>query len=86
MKKSSATQSPNPEIKIYRDFHADSNYVLVGYKGKNIARDGIIYIPYHKPNIFVRAFVAISRKIKSIFGKKPKTTLLFGEEEGRENI
>ena len=86
MENSNAKQSLNPEIKIYRDFYADPNYVLVGYKGKNISQSGIIYIPYHKPNIFVRAFVAIYRKIKYIFVKKPTGTLLFAKEEGREDI
>lgn len=87
MENSNAKQSLNPEIKIYRDFYADPNYVLVGYKGKNISsQSGIIYIPYHKPNIFVRAFVAIYCKIKYLFVKKPTGTLLFGREEGRENI
>lgn len=86
MENSSANQSPNPEIKIYRDFYADPNYVLVGYKGKNLSQSGIIFIPYHKPNIFVRVFGAIYCKIKSIFGKKPRGTLLFGREEGREDL
>lgn len=76
----------NEEIKIYRDFYDDPNYVLVGYKGKNVSREGIIYIPYHKPNILVRAFGAIRHRIKSIFGKKPEVDLLFGREDGRENI
>ena len=65
------------EIKIYRDFYSDPNEVLVGYKGKTICPKGIVYIPYHKPNIFVRVF----SKIKSIFRKKPKGTLLFGDKE-----
>jgi len=86
MENSSAKQSPEPEIKIYRDFYADPNYVLVGYKGKNIYQSGIIWIPYHKPNIFVRAFTAIYRKIKYIFVKKQRDILLFGEDEGRENL
>lgn len=86
MENSSAEQSTNPEIKIYRDFYDDPNYVLVGYKGKNIASSGIIWIPYHKPNIFVRAFTAIYSKIKYIFVKKQRDILLFGREEGRENL
>lgn len=64
-------------VSIYRDFYSDPNEVLVGYKGKTICPSGIVYIPYHKPNIFVRVF----SKIRSIFRKKPKGTLLFGDKE-----
>lgn len=71
------------EIKIYRDFYSDPNEVLVGYKGRTICPSGIVYIPYHKPNIFVRVFSKIYSKIRSIFRKKPKGILLFGD---RENI
>ena len=53
----------NMDIKIYSDFYADPNYVLVGYKGKQVDAPGVIFIPYKKPNIFVRLF----RKIFEIF-------------------
>lgn len=68
-------------IKIYRDFYSDPNEVLVGYKGKTICPSGIVYIPYHKPNIFVRVF----SKIRSIFRKKPKGILLFGDKENNHD-
>ena len=34
MESSIQNKSSDTEIKIYSDFYADPNYVLVGYKGK----------------------------------------------------
>ncbi len=64
MENSNANQSTNPEIKIYRDFYADPNYVLVGYKSKQVETSGVIYIPYKKPNIFVRLFRTIFERFE----------------------
>ena len=59
------------DIKIYSDFYADPNYVLVGYKGKQVEAPGVFYIPYKKPNIFVRLF----RKIRGFFIKSKAVPL-----------
>lgn len=68
-------------VSIYRDVYGDPNEVLVGYKGRTICPSGIVYIPYHKQNIFVRVFSNIYCKIRSIFRKKPSGILLFGDRE-----
>lgn len=59
MENSIQNKSSDTEIKIYSDFYADPNYVLVGYKGKQVEAPGVFYIPYKKPNIFVRIFMKI---------------------------
>jgi len=73
------------EVKIYRDFYADPNQVLVGYNGKCPVQKGVLYIPYRKPSIFVRVFSKIYFRIRSIFRKKKEGTLLFSDRE-LENI
>lgn len=65
MENSKQNKFSDTEIKIYSDFYADPNYVLVGYKGKQVEAPGVFYIPYKKPNIFVRIF----RKIRGFFIK-----------------
>ena len=66
------------DIRIYRDFYSDPSYVLVGYKGKTVDAPGIFFIPYKKPNIFVRLF----RKIRGFF-IKPKAVPLSTDSDGR---
>jgi hypothetical protein len=78
MENSIQNKSSDTEIKIYSDFYADSNYVLVGYKGKQVKTPGVLYIPYKKPNIFVRLFM----KIRGFF-IKPKAVPLSTDSEGR---
>ena len=67
------------DIRIYRDFYADPNYVLVGYKGKTVDAPGIFFIPYEKPNIFVRLF----RKIFERFTHTSEAVPLSTDSEGR---
>ena len=67
------------DIKIYSDFYADPNYVLVGYKGKQVEAPGVFYIPYKKPNIFVRLF----RKIVERFGHTSEAVPLSTDSDGR---
>jgi hypothetical protein len=64
-------KSSDTEIKIYSDFYADPNYVLVGYKGKQVEAPGVFFIPYKKPNIFVRLF----GKIRGFFIKSKAVPL-----------
>ena len=64
----------NMDIKIYSDFYADSNYVLVGYKGKQVDAPGVIFIPYKKPNIFVRLFRKIFEMFRHTSEAVPLTT------------
>ena len=64
----------NMDIKIYSDFYADPNYVLVGYKGKQVDAPGVIFIPYKKPNIFVRLFRKIFEMFRHISEAVPLTT------------
>ena len=77
MENSIQNKSSDTEIKIYSDFYADPNYVLVGYKGKQVEAPGVFYIPYKKPNIFVRLF----RKIRGFF-IKPKVEPLSTDSNG----
>ena len=64
----------NMDIKIYSDFYADPNYVLVGYKGKQVEAPGVFYIPYKKPNIFVRLFRKIFERFRHTSEAVPLTT------------
>lgn len=64
----------NMDIKIYSDFYADPNYVLVGYKGKQVDAPGVIFIPYKKPNIFVRLFRKIFERFRHTSEAVPLTT------------
>ena len=64
----------NMGIKIYSDFYADPNYVLVGYKGKQVDAPGVIFIPYKKPNIFVRLFRKIFERFRHTSEAVPLTT------------
>ena len=66
-------------IRIYRDFYADPRYVLVGYKGKQVEAPGIFFIPYKKPNIFVRIF----RKIFERFAHTSEAVPLSTDSDGR---
>lgn len=77
MENSIQNKSSDTEIKIYSDFYADPSYVLVGYKGKQVEAPGVFYIPYKKPNIFVRLF----RKIRGFF-IKPKVVPLSTDSNG----
>lgn len=77
MENSIQNKSSDTEIKIYSDFYADPNYVLVGYKGKQFEAPGVFYIPYKKPTIFVRLF----RKIRGFF-IKPKVEPLSTDSNG----
>lgn len=67
------------DIRIYRDFYADPSYVLVGYKGKAVDAPGIFFIPYKKPNIFVRLF----RKIFERFRHTSEAVPLSTDSDGR---
>lgn len=64
----------NMDIKIYSDFYADPNYVLVGYKGKQVDAPGVIFIPHKKPNIFVRLFRKIFERFRHTSEAVPLTT------------
>ncbi len=77
MENSKQNKFSDVDIKIYSDFYADPNYVLVGYKGKSVEAPGVFYIPYKKPNIFVRLF----RKIRGFF-IKPKVEQLSTDSNG----
>ena len=78
MENSIQNKSSDTEIKIYSDFYADPNYVLVGYKGKQVEAPGVFYIPYKKPNIFVRLF----RKIFERFGHTSEAVPLSTDSNG----
>ena len=67
------------DIKIYEDFYADPNYVLVGYKGKTVDAPGVFFIPYKKPNIFVCIF----RKIFGRFAHTSEAVPLSKDSDGR---
>ena len=79
MENSIQNKSSDTEIKIYSDFYADPNYVLVGYKGKSVDTPGVFFIPYKKPNIFVRLF----RKIFERFTHTSEPVPLSKDSEGR---
>lgn len=78
MENSKQNKFSDVDIKIYSDFYADPNYVLVGYKGKQVDAPGVIFIPYKKPNIFVRLF----RKIFERFGRKSEAVPLNTDPDG----
>lgn len=79
MENSKQNKFSDADIKIYSDFYADPNYVLVGYKGKTVDAPGVFYIPYKKPNIFVRLF----RKIFKRFTHTSEAVPLSKDSEGR---
>ena len=81
----------NMDIKIYSDFYADPNYVLVGYKGKQVDAPGVIFIPYKKPNIFVRLFRKIFERLRHTSEAVPLTTdsngiTLYSSNGGRSAV
>ena len=81
----------NMDIKIYSDFYADPNYVLVGYKGKQVETPGVFYIPYKKPNIFVRLFRKIFERFRHTSEAVPLTTdsngiTLYSSNGGRSAV
>lgn len=78
MESSKQNKFNDVEIKIYSDFYADPNYVLVGYKGKTVDAPGVVYIPYKKPNIFVRIF----RKIFERFAHTSEAVPLSTDSKG----
>lgn len=78
MENSKQNKFSDVDIKIYSDFYADPNYVLVGYKGKTVDAPGVFFIPYKKPNIFVRLF----RKIFERFGRKSEAVPLNTDPDG----
>lgn len=79
MENSKQNKFSDMEIKIYSDFYADPNYALVGYKGKTVDAPGIFFIPYKKPNIFVRLF----RKIFERFTHTSEAVPLSTDSDGR---
>lgn len=79
MESSKQNRCSDTEIKIYSDFYADPNYVLVGYKGKTVDAPGVFFIPYKKPNIFVCIF----RKIFERFRHTSEAVPLSPDSEGR---
>ena len=74
MENSTQNKFSDVGIKIYSDFYADSNYILVGYKGKQVDAPGVIFIPYKKPNIFVRLFRKIFEMFRHTSEAVPLTT------------
>lgn len=58
----------NMDIKIYSDFYADPNYVLVGYKGKQVDAPGVIFIPYKKTEYLRAPFQENLRKVQTYIG------------------
>lgn len=74
MENTNQSKFNNMDIKIYSDFYADPNYVLVGYKGKQVDAPGVIFIPYKKPNIFVRLFRKIFEMFRHTSEAVPLTT------------
>jgi len=52
------------EIKIYSDMYANSTYAFLGFRGKDMQAQGIIYCPYRKPNILVRIFRKIFERFE----------------------
>lgn len=79
------------DIKIYSDFYADPNYALVGYKGKQVDAPGVFYIPYKKPNIFVRLFRKIFEKSRHTSEAVPLSTdsngwTLYSSNGGRSAV
>lgn len=79
MESSKQNKFNDVEIKIYSDFYADPNYVLVGYKGKSVDTPGVFFIPYKKPNIFVRLFSKIFERFSHTSEAVPLST----DSEGR---
>ena len=79
MENSKQNKFNDVDIKIYKDFYADPNYVLVGYKGKTVDAPGVFFIPYKKPNIFVRIF----RKIFERFAHTSEAVPLSKDSDGR---
>ena len=79
MENSKQNKSNDVDIKIYSDFYADSSYALVGYKGKRVNTPGVFFIPYRKPNIFVRLF----RKIFERFTHTSEAVPLSTDSDGR---
>lgn len=74
MENSKQNKFSDVDIKIYTDFYADSNYVLVGYKGKRVDAPGVIFIPYNKPNILVRLFRKIFERFRHTSEAVPLST------------
>lgn len=78
MENSKQNNFSDMEIKIYSDFYADLNYVLVGYKDKRVVPQGVLFIPYKKPNIFARIFA----KIFGRFARKSEAVPLSKDADG----
>jgi hypothetical protein len=79
MENSKQNKFSDVDIKIYSDFYADPSYVLVGYKGKSVDTPGVffipyIFIPYKKPNIFVRLFRKIFERFRHTSEAVPLST------------
>lgn len=74
MENSKQNKFSDTEIKIYSDFYADPNYVLVGYKGKQVDAPGVFFIPYKKPNILVRLFRKIFERFRHTSKAVPLST------------
>lgn len=74
MENSKQNKFSDVDIKIYSDFYADPKYVLVGYKGKSVDTPGVFFIPYKKPNIFVRLFRKIFERFRHTSEAVPLST------------
>ena len=74
MENSNQNKLRDVDIKIYSDFYADPNYALVGYKGKQVEAPGVFFIPYKKPNIFVRLFRKIVERFRHTSEAVPLST------------
>jgi len=79
MENSKQNKFSDVDIKIYSNFYDDPSYILVGYKDKRVLPQGVLFIPYKKPNIFVRFF----RKIFERFGHTSEPVPLSKDSEGR---
>lgn len=91
MENSKQNKFSDVDIKIYSDFYADPNYVLVGYKGKSVEAPGVFYIPYKKPNIFVRLFRKIFERFRHTSEAVPLSTnsngwTLYSSNGGRSAV
>ena len=74
------------EIKVYKDTYADANYAKIGFKGKIINEQWIIYCPYKKPSKFRKLINWCLNKIAIFNSKYLAEDLIEGNKDMAEEL
>ena len=89
MKRKSSTEvlyMNEQEIKVYKDTYADTSYAKIGFKGKFINENGIIYCPYKKPSKFRQFINWIVNKFAIFKSKCQAEELIEGNKDMAEEL